>query len=66
MRTVGDVLVRIADGDETALADPETFVAFNEAVSRLNSHKPSLAVTFPREEINVALQEAFTIGRGSP
>lgn len=66
MSTVGDVPIRIADGDETALADPETFVAFKQAVSRLKSHKPSLAVTFPRAEINAALQEAFTIGRGSP
>ena len=66
MRTVGDVLVRIADGDDNALADPETFLAFKEAVSRLKSHKPSLAVTFPRAEINAALQEAFTTGRGSP
>jgi len=66
MRTVGDVLVRIADGDDNALADSETFVAFKQAVSRLKSHKPSLAVNFPRAEINAALQEAFTIGRGSP
>jgi hypothetical protein len=55
MRTVGDVLVRIADGDDNALADPETFLAFKEAASRLKSHKPSLAVTFPRAEINAAL-----------
>jgi hypothetical protein len=63
MRTVGDVLVRLADGDDTALADPVTFFEFKQAVSRLKSREPLLAVAFPRAEVNAALRQAFTTGR---
>jgi hypothetical protein len=66
MKTVGDVLVRLVDGDDTALADPETFFEFKQAVSRLKSREPLLAVAFPRAAINAALREAFTTRRGSP
>jgi hypothetical protein len=65
MRTVGNVLVRIADGDDIALSDPEIFFEFKEAVFRLKSCKPAWEVTFPRAEVNAALREAFTTGRGS-
>ncbi len=66
MRTVGDILVRLADGDGTALADPGTFFEFKQAVSRLKSREPLLAVAFPRAAINAALREAFTTKRGPP
>ena len=66
MRTVGDVLIRLADGDDNALADPETFSDFKQAVSRLKSREPFSAVAFPRAAINAALRQAFTTKRGSP
>jgi hypothetical protein len=65
MKAVGAVLLRLADGDDTALADPETFSDFKQAVSRLQSREPFLAVAFPRAAINTALRQAFTTGRGS-
>jgi hypothetical protein len=66
MKTVGAVLLRLADGDDTALADPEIFSDFKQAVSRLKSREPFLAVAFPRAAINAALRQAFSTGRGSP
>ena len=66
MRAVGDVLVRLADCDDTALADPETFFEFKQAVSRLKSREPFVAVGFPRAAINAALRQTFTTGWGSP
>jgi hypothetical protein len=66
MKTVGAVLLRLAVGDDTALADPETFSDFKQAVSRLKLREPFLAVAFPRAAINAALRQAFTTARGSP
>jgi hypothetical protein len=66
MRTVGEVPGRIADGDDGALADPETFSDFKQAASRLKSREPFSAVAFPRAAINAALRQAFTTKRGSP
>jgi hypothetical protein len=60
MKTVGAVLLRLTDGEDTALADPETFSDFKQAVSRLKSREPLLAVAFPPAAINAALRQAFT------
>jgi hypothetical protein len=65
MDAVVTVLRCVADGDDTVLADPETFSDFEDAVSRLRSREPFLAETFPRVAINVALRQALTIVRGS-
>ena len=66
MDTVGAVLLRLADGDDAVLADPETFLDFKRAVSRLRVREPFLAMAFPRTAINAALRQAFTTVRGSP
>jgi hypothetical protein len=66
MDVVTAVLRRVADGDDAVLADPETFLDFQHAVSRLRSREPFLAEAFARATINVALRQAFTIVRGSP
>jgi hypothetical protein len=66
MDAVVAVLRRVADGDDTVLADPETFSDFKHAVPRLRSREPFLAEAFPRAAINAALRQAFTTVRGSP
>jgi Plasmid pRiA4b ORF-3-like protein len=66
MDAVLAVLRRVADGDDAVLADPETFSDFKHAVSCLRSREPFLAEAFPRDAINTALRQAFTIVRGPP
>ena len=65
MDAVGAVLLRLADGDDAVLADPETFSEFEHAVSRLRDREPFLAEAFRRAATNAALRQAFTTVRGS-
>ena len=63
--TVVAILRRIAEGDRSALDDPDERHAFERAVARLEARRPFLPGAFERAAVNAALQQAFTVERGS-
>jgi len=63
--TVAAILRRVAEGNRSALDDPEECHAFERAVTRLEARRPFLPGAFERAAVNAALRQAFTGERGS-
>lgn len=54
---------RLAEGDRSALDDPDACHAFERAVTRLEVRRPSPPGAFKRAAVNAALRQAFTVER---
>ncbi|WP_247892384.1 hypothetical protein [Azospirillum sp. Sh1] len=53
----------MAEGDRSALDDPDACHAFERVVTRLEVRRPSPPGAFKRAAVNAALRQAFTVER---